>query len=360
MSEDDKSFQELVQFLAPTSPLQLRRGALEIVTGISAALDGSAGQFFQKSDFALGKAICELCEATASDRTQTFTALTNFASGSIESAEYVLKQSKCVEIAYTSMVANAVYSSVASRLLANISRHFPDRIDEKLKLRNVEYLSILLGQIKNSIDGGDEDRAKFTGFIIVNLTVLQPIRRNILDSQKSTLSLICDILATAKTPEIRECAADILRNLAFDDDVHPILLDQSDEYLCAILAPLMDLNDNLDDDEMSKLPIRLQYYDKERERSEIVRQKLVEALFQLCATKHGREHLRQKGVYPAMRELDKSGEAQNAGPDSKKARTLLSSQEEHTLHALIGILIRYEDEMDVDPSLATIRHLGQA
>ncbi|KAF1760264.1 hypothetical protein GCK72_008510 [Caenorhabditis remanei] len=120
------------------------------------------------------------------------------------------------------------------------------------------------------------------------------------------------------------------------------------------MAPLMDVDDGLDDEEMLKLPVRLQYYERHRDKNDIVRQKLIETLFQLCATKHGRETLRSKGVYPAMRELDKATEE----AVSKKEHKLLSSQQEHTLHALIGILIRYESEMDVDPNLPSIRDLG--
>ncbi|ULU02430.1 hypothetical protein L5515_005031 [Caenorhabditis briggsae] len=358
---------DLVKLLSPTMSLIVRRKTMEIVTQLGTPLDGSAGKYFQAQDFALGRAICQLCEATASDRTETLAALTNYTSGSIEAADFVLEHSKCVEIAYTSVVTNALYSSVASRLLVNVSRHFPDRVDQKLKARNADYIGALLAEIKKSVEVGDEDRAKFVGFTLVNLSTLSPIRRYIggvgenESSPPSTttttnrpLPIVCELLTTAKTTEIRECAADILRNLAFDDGLHGSLLDASDEYLCAILAPLMDVNDNLDDEEMGKLPVRLQYYEKERDASDIVRQKLIEALFQLCATKHGRQVLRSKGVYPAMRELDKATEE----AESKKERKLLSSQQEHTLHALIGILIRYESEMDVDPELSSIRELG--
>lgn len=36
---------------------------------------------------------------------------------------------------------------------------------------------------------------------------------------------------------------------------------------------------------------------------------------------------------------------------------LLAAQQEHTLHALIGILIRLEDEMAVDASVTSLRSL---
>ncbi|CAD6188449.1 unnamed protein product [Caenorhabditis auriculariae] len=133
--------------------------------------------------------------------------------------------------------------------------------------------------------------------------------------------------------------------------LHPTLLDDDDEYLCSVLAPLMDAQDALDDEDISKLPLRLQYYEGSRDESEIVRRKLVETLFQLCSTKHGREKLRSKSVYPAMRELDRA----TTSADDVASQKLLSAEQEHTLHALIGILIRYEHEMAVDPQLSSIR-----
>ncbi|PIC39385.1 hypothetical protein B9Z55_011088 [Caenorhabditis nigoni] len=222
---------DLVKLLSPTMSLIVRRKTMEIVTQLGTPLDGSAGKYFQAQDFALGRAICQLCEATASDRTETLAALTNYTSGSIEAADFVLEHSKCVEIAYTSVVTNALYSSVASRLLVNVSRHFPDRVDQKLKARNADYIGALLAEIKKSVEVGDEDRAKFVGFTLVNLSTLSPIRRYIggaagenESSPPSTttttnrpLPTVCELLTTAKTTEIRECAADILRNLAFDD-----------------------------------------------------------------------------------------------------------------------------------------------
>ena len=51
--------------------------------------------------------------------------------------------------------------------------------------------------------------------------------------------------------------------------------------MTAILQPLADASDNLDDEETQKLPIRLQYYEGEREPSTQIRQKLVEALYQV-------------------------------------------------------------------------------
>lgn len=97
---------DLQTLLNPMMPLIVRRKTMEIVTQLGCPLDGSAGNYFKAQDYALGKAICHLCEATASDRTETLAALTNFTSGSIDAADFVLTKSKCVEIAYTAVVTN--------------------------------------------------------------------------------------------------------------------------------------------------------------------------------------------------------------------------------------------------------------
>ncbi|EYC42265.1 hypothetical protein Y032_0537g3111 [Ancylostoma ceylanicum] len=142
--------------------------------------------------------------------------------------------------------------------------------------------------------------------------------------------------------------------------LHQILLDENDVYLLALLAPLADCEDDLGDEETQKLPLRLQYYEGKREDSVEVRQKLVEALYQLCATKHGREHLREKGAYAILRELDKATEGPagfQPGMVNESGMKLLAAQQEHTLHALIGILIRHEDEMAIDVNVESLRSL---
>lgn len=74
--------------------------------------------------------------------------------------------------------------------------------------------------------------------------------------------------------------------------------------------------------------------------------------------------LRKKGIYYILRELDKATQATAAAAnDSVSNRgdtarsTLINTDETSMLHLLIGILIRYESEMAVDPNLESIRNL---
>lgn len=117
-------------------------------------------------------------------------------------------------------------------------------------------------------------------------------------------------------------------------------------------------------------------------------------MVQLCATRFGREKLRAKGVYALMREFDKSrrrsgggeqsfalskhlavggwhtdqpaGEEDSASSDAALPPQKSDEQSEETeaehhmeavLHALIGILIRVEEEMGVADETFSLRHL---
>ncbi|VDK49812.1 unnamed protein product [Cylicostephanus goldi] len=146
-SEDNgKAMTELIGFLTPTTRLDVRRAALDYVISVSGALDGSAGRLFLGNDCAMGKAICELCEATMSDRSHTLSALTNFSSGSAEVASYILTNSKCAQLAFDACRTRALYANFGARLLANLSRHFPDRVNELLVAHEAKALHVLVGE----------------------------------------------------------------------------------------------------------------------------------------------------------------------------------------------------------------------
>ncbi|CAD6188451.1 unnamed protein product [Caenorhabditis auriculariae] len=217
-SEEKTAFLELVAFVDATASLNVRRAALEYVTGVSVTLDGSASEFFKRYDFAIGHALCKLCEATASDRTQTMAALTNFTSGSAEAADFVLENSRCTEIAFTACTTDVVYASVAARLLANVSRHFPDRVCQRLQKLKPGFLASLINEVKASAEA-DPLKARLVGFVVVNLTTLSAVRELLVKEHSVQLTVLYEILAKSPSADLREVVADVLRNLSFDDDV---------------------------------------------------------------------------------------------------------------------------------------------
>nr|CDJ88298.1 Uncharacterised protein family UPF0507 domain containing protein [Haemonchus contortus] len=350
---DSVAILELIGFLAPNTRLDVRRTALQYVVSLSGALDGSASRLFMANDCAMGAAVCTLCESTEADRSQTLSALTNFSSGSPEVANFILTRSRCTQLAFDACRSHTMFANFAARLLANLSRHFPDRVNELLEQHEPKALDIIVDLFSTS---SEDTTSSIVGYTLVNMSTLSAVRHRLVAS--SLLNKICPLTLVE---DKKEMAADVLRNLAFEDALHPILLNESDDYLVALVAPLADCSDDLSDEEIEKLPLRLQYYEGTREPSISTRQKLIEALYQLCSTRHSREYLRKKGVYAILRELDRATEDVNEKPSQQTGWIggvkLLAAQQDHTLHALIGILIRLEDEMAVHPDIESLRSL---
>eukprot|EP00039_Didymoeca_costata_P007176 m.97062 g.97062 ORF g.97062 m.97062 type:complete len:377 (-) comp13575_c0_seq5:40-1170(-) len=97
-----------------------------------------------------------------------------------------------------------------------------------------------------------------------------------------------------------------IRNCCFSSGDHEWLLSDEVDILPHILLPLIG-PEELDEDDMDGMPDELQYQpeDKEREADADLRKLLIECLFQLCSTKEARKIMRDKKVYPVLRELHK-------------------------------------------------------
>ncbi|VDN52294.1 unnamed protein product [Dracunculus medinensis] len=80
----------------------------------------------------------------------------------------------------------------------------------------------------------------------------------------------------------------------------------NDEYFCGIIEPLMDLSYQFSDNEMEKLPLQLQYYDRTRISDFSLINKLLDIIYKLISTGTGLDCLSRKGIYAVLRELDKS------------------------------------------------------
>ncbi|CAJ0580255.1 unnamed protein product, partial [Mesorhabditis spiculigera] len=224
---------------------------------------------------------------------------------------------------------------------AHADAHAPSRHQNEQNVRNENLHKIAADSPQPYLES--------LAWTLVNLTTLHGVRRSLADKAE-LLDSIYAIARQDANKRIKESGVDVLRNLCFDEALHDKLLDDKDHFLVALLTPLADEQDALDDEEIEKLPLALQYYEGSRESVPEIRQKLVEALYQLCSTKHGRCSLRKKGAYALLRELDKATSEKpdpNAPPPKMRPPTLLA-QEEHTLHALIGILIRYEEDLGID------------
>lgn len=113
----------------------------------------------------------------------------------------------------------------------------------------------------------------------------------------------------------REGVASTIKNALFDTQKHMQLMDaEGTNLLPYILLPLAG-GEELDDDEMFALPDELQLLgdDKARDPLPEIMAVHLELLLLLCTTRPGREYLREKSVYPMVRELHKVVEDEQVG-----------------------------------------------
>ncbi|KAH0956669.1 hypothetical protein HN011_006979 [Eciton burchellii] len=125
-----------------------------------------------------------------------------------------------------------------------------------------------------------------------------------------------------------------LKNCTFELEDHEWLLSPQVDLLPSLLLPLAG-PEKFDDEDNAKLPIKLQHLPKMkmRESDSQIRLMLLESLNQLCATKIGREILREKNTYVILRELHKC----------EVNRTCLL-----TCQNIVDILIRTEEEIGLN------------
>jgi len=244
-------------------------------------------------------------------------------------------------------VARTVKKELRStQLLSNMSRTHSDELHILLQIYWPCFTSDILDELLKA-DKEVGNHLHFMGYILLNLTTLQPVRKSIVDEHLP--GRLLPLLSPSVPVKRRYIAVCIARNISFDDELHEPLLTGS-AFITAVLAPLADRNDELDDEERAKLPVQLQYHDMQREEDGDIRLKLVETLYQLCATVVGRESLRSNGAYALLRELDKATEQEG---DRDERHALFK----RTLHSVIGVTICLEGEMGISPHLQSIRSL---
>lgn len=115
----------------------------------------------------------------------------------------------------------------------------------------------------------------------------------------------------------REGVASTIKNSLFDSETHERLLkDEKINLLPYILLPIASAKDSeIDEEDMFNLPDELQLLPEDKERDPIpaIICCHLESILLLCTTHAGREYLRDKSVYPLVRELHKNVENEDIG-----------------------------------------------
>merc|ERR1712126_368848 len=202
-----------------------------------------------------------------------------------------------------------------------------------LQISIVDSLVNILCQEKYN-SGGQE--MNFLGPVLSNLSQLPEVRNHILDRQKCVIQRLVAFTEYSASVVKRGGVVGTIRNCCFDTDHHDWLISDKVDIVPRLVLPLAGpAGDSITDEEMDSLPVDLQYLDEDKriEKDLDVKIMLLESLTQLCATKWGREQLREKNIYVILRELHKV----------EKDRGCLLAVEN-----LVDILIKKEDEIKID------------
>ena len=172
----------------------------------------------------------------------------------------------------------------------------------------------------------------YIGPVLSNLSQLPKVRGEILSRTGCVVERLLPFTEFKSSRVRRGGIIGTLRNCCFDFGHHEWLLGEDVDILPRLLLPLAGPTpEDMEPDEVEKLPVDLQYLDEDKgvEEDPDLRKMLLETLNQLCATRIGREVMRQKNAYFILRELHKS---------EKDASVRLACEN------VVDILIKKEDE----------------
>lgn len=176
----------------------------------------------------------------------------------------------------------------------------------------------------------------YLGPFLSNLSQLSEIRRRILDESGFVVQRLLPFTEYKESKVRRGGIIGTLKNCCFEEDFHEFLLGEHVSILPRLLLPLAGPTpDDLDPEDVEKLPLDLQYLDEDKkvEEDPDLRKMLLEAITQLCAKKAGRELIRSNCAYFILRQLHK-----NEGDKSVRL----------ACENLVDILIKKEDEIKLD------------
>ncbi|XP_034442297.1 protein HGH1 homolog [Hippoglossus hippoglossus] len=197
------------------------------------------------------------------------------------------------------------FSDQSCKILSNLTRHektcktvFPV-LQEDVGLTKLVELFCTEGFNKKA-------NLHYLGPLLSNLTQLPEARNYILDKDRCVFQRLLPFTQYRTSALRRGGVVGTLRNCCFDHGHHVWLLSEAVDILPFLLLPLAG-PEELSEEDNEGLPVDLQYLpeDKKRDADPDIRKMLLETLLLLTATKDGRLTLKEKNVYPIMREYHK-------------------------------------------------------
>ncbi|XP_059144514.1 protein HGH1 homolog [Physella acuta] len=223
-----------------------------------------------------------------------------------------------------------IYADEASSIISNVTRMpaCAKRLAEQILAENSQVTMEKIVHVLCQVNFNKNANLHYLGLILSNLTQVSEIRKIIMDKNRCIIQKLLPFIDFAGSKTRRGGIIGTLKNCCFEYDHHQWLLSDDVDILSRLLLPLSG-GEEFDEDDMDKLPVDLQYLppDKKREEDPDLRTMLLEAIFQLCATKQARLYIKEKNAYVILRELHKWERDPKAKLACQKLCELLISDE---------------------------------
>lgn len=277
-----------------------------------------------------------------------FKGLINISASSESSCESLLKSSPSnrentgiLQIIVKNILdVNSKLTDMHLSILSNISR--PEQLVDSIINSLLEIDNTIFDKFVAAFSKIDynqqQQNLNYLAAVFSNLSQSSVFRNLVASSQNRLLQRLLPFINHEISLIRRGGITGFLKNICFDSSLHEWLFSSEVDVLPYLLLPLAG-PEEFDDETNEKLPLELQYLepDKKREVDSDIRTILLESLAQLCATRNGRNYLREKGTYEILRELHKFEVS-----DEGDLRSLRACEN------VVDILIRTEDEIGHD------------
>jgi len=327
--------EELAQFLNIDQRLDIKLTALQHIVGITGSKDGITAI---SEAYALHSGLLRLIKDPDHNVSkEAGIALINLSSDPSLAKSLLLsnQMEDLVKTLYDCIQdEECKVSDPASMILSNLTRDRVscDKVWEDLKKHDIhiERLVFIMCQEKYNKHGAN---LRYLAPVLSNLSQLPEVRKQMLDQEQCVFQRLLSFTQYKGSNVKKGGAIGVIRNCCFDHEHHPWMLSEEIDILSSLLLPLAGPSpDTTTDEEMDKLPVDLQYLgpDQKIEEDPDIKKMLLESLLQLCATKPGREVLREKNAYVILRQLHLV----------EKDREVLLATEN-----IVDILIKKEEEI---------------
>ncbi|XP_026206068.1 protein HGH1 homolog [Anabas testudineus] len=195
------------------------------------------------------------------------------------------------------------FSDQICTILSNLTRH-EKTCKTVFRVLQEDVGLAKLVEIFCTEDYNKKAKLHYLGPLLSNLTQLPDARNYMMDKERCVVQRLLPYTQYQASVVRRGGVIGTLRNCCFDHVHHEWLLSEAVDILPFLLLPLAG-PEELSEEENEGLPVDLQYLpeDKKREEDPDIRTMLLETLLLLTATKAGRDTLKEKNVYPIMREF---------------------------------------------------------